>query len=404
MIGWHLPLHYRDLPHKVDGLPVLFAASVGRRISITLLSLFSPLYILGIARNLGFSLQTSIAIVIAYFLVLFLAKVLIFPLTENLGIRIGFRGMLLFSGLPFLLFIPTLVLAESLPMLIIPAGIFWGLHAGIFWWGYHGFFIKAGRAISFGEELGAATALETLAMVVSPVGGALVIERFGFASVFWLAGLIFLFSLALLIPASERKPKVDIEIAEVLGLIKKHWRMALAYVGNGAESSIYTSVWPLFLFLVVGSTLGVGGIVSIAILVAAVLNFLVGVWVDKKGEREMILFGTPILAFSWFVRVLGRSPLLFVAADALWRFAEGMVYLPLNVLSYEKALEGSTNRAMMFRELSINGGVLLILLILMIWVLLGLDLVWIFPLTALFSLLPLIPVMAGRIHQHRKPI
>lgn len=397
MIGWHLPIHTRHLPHKIDGLPVLFASSVLRRVSVTLLGLFSPIYILGIGRELGLSLQFSVAIVFLYFFLLFSAKLLTIPLAENLSLRYGFNGILLLSGIPFLIFIPLLVWSATLPWLVIPAAVFWGVHNGLFWWGYHGFFVKAGKLISFGEELGAATVFETVAMVITPITGALFAQKFGFSSLFWLAGLIFLFSLSLLVPASQRRPHTDVKLKEVIKLILTYKKAALAYTGNGTEAIWYTTVWPLFLFLTFGSVLRVGGIVSLAFLLAAFMTFLVGVWVDKVGEKRVVAFGSPLLSISWVMRALGQGPALFVVADGLWRFAEGMVQLPLNSLTYKKALEGSTDRAIMFRELSWVLGPVLAMPLLGVWVLLGLPLSWTFFLAAGFALLPLVWVRSKKV-------
>ena len=67
--------------------------------------------------------------------------------------------------------------------------------------------------------------------------------------------------------------------------------MAIAYVGYGAESSVLGTVWPLFLFIILGKTLEVGGVISGAILAAAVMSLAVGTWIDKrglKGEKQLV--------------------------------------------------------------------------------------------------------------------
>lgn len=392
MIGWHLPIHHRHIPHKVDGLPALFAASVTRRASMTLLGLFSPLYVLELSQREGFSLKASISIVLFYFFLIFLAKLVSIPPAENLGLRYGFRGTLLLSGIPFLFFIPILVWSNTTPWLIIPAALLWGIHNGFFWWGYHGFFVKAGNAISFGEEIGVATVFETIAMVITPFFGALLAEKFGFSVLFWLAGLFFLFSLALMVSASERRPKTDVRVSSIIKLLLRHKNATLSYLGNGVEAAAYLAVWPIFIFLTLGTALNVGGVVSASVIIAAAMTFLVGIWVDKRGEKEMISVGAPLLAFSWIMRMLGSTRPLFIASDSLWRFAEGMVSLPLNVITYKKALEGATDRAIMFRELAINLGPVIILPIFILMVLAGLNLAWTFVLAAVFSLLPLLAI------------
>lgn len=382
------PLHYRHLPHPVDDLPVLFASSLARRVSVVFLSLFSPIYLFQIFSSRALPLKFALTLVLTYFFLVFLAKLFTLSFAENLGLKIGYRGILLFSGLPFLLFIPFLIKIDQFPLLFIPAALSLGAHGGLFWWGYHGFFIKSGKAPAFGQELGTTAGLDTLAQFASPLLGAFIITQLGFNFLFWLSGLIFLFSLALLIPTSEKKPHADIKLKQTIQLILAHKVISLAYFGHSSSSAWYSSIWPLFIFLVLGTTLGVGEVVSASVIIAALITFLVGLQTDKGQGKKIISFGSPLLSFSWVLRFLGQNPLLFVVADSLWRFADGMVGLPLNVLTYHKALESSSGQAIMFRELILVIGQLFSLSLLILWVLLGLDLALSFLLAAAFALLP----------------
>lgn len=391
MIGWHSRIHHRHVPPRVDGIGILFTSAVLRRVGITFL-VFSPLYILEVAERTGLSQSSGLGLALSFFALLFLSKLLFLPLAEALGDRFGFRTTLIFSGIPTLLFIPSLVLSRSSLQLLFLSAVFWGAHTSLFWWGYHGFFIKTGKPQAFGKEMGVAKMLDTLAMISSPILGALIVSFFGFAALFWAAGLMLVLAIGLLVPAAEHRPERTTSLREVVSLVSSHKPIALAYIGNAAEVSAQSSIWPLFLFLTLGSVVGVGGVFSAAVLIAAVLTFLIGAWVDgngEKGERKLILMGAPLASFAWAVRALSKSLPLLVLADAAYRFIDTMISIPLDVLTYHKGLKGGSDRAILFREISMNAGASLFNGTLAAWLFFGGGLSGAMLLTAGVALLPL---------------
>ena len=288
----------------------------------------------------------------------------------------------------------SLLYASSWPLLFVPSAILWGAHAGFFWWGYHGYFIKEGDRRHFVRSIGEAGLLQTAASVFSPLLGALIASLFGFSILFLLAGVFMLFTLLILGRDHDRRQRRDIKFQEVFDLVKTHPSISLAYIGSSAEGILYSVAWPLFLFLFFGQVMSLGIIVSSASLIAALFALIVGSWVDKQGERRVVSSGVPLVFASWILRLLGRSLGFFIAADSLWNFGQRMIGLPLNALTYKKAIEGkSTGRAILFRETTLTIGSVFSLLLLLLWVSLGGCLSGAFVLAALFSLFPLIAVI-----------
>ncbi|MDO8503958.1 MAG: MFS transporter [bacterium] len=391
--NFHYQLAHR---HKIDGLPILFVSHMVRQVAFVFLGLFSPLYIFELAKGNGLTTSSALAGTFFFFWITFLVKLIGLPLAENLSVRFGFKSTILLSGVPFFVFLPLLVLGAGNPILLLPAAIIWGLYDATFWWGYHGFFVRAGDPSSYGREMGILNILSTIIVVISPILGALVVDAFGFSALFLVAGVAMALSLFLILPAAEHKPRIDITLAGTLKVMWEHKNMALAYVGYGAESSVLGTVWPLFLFIILGKTLEVGGVISGATLAAAVMGLAIGTWVDKrglKGEKQLVSLGAPLIAATWFIRAFSRSVPALVGIDAVYRFVGQLVWLPLDLLSYRKATEGGgVNQAMMFRQIGITVGPIIITGILIFWVLLGGSLSTFFILTAVVALLPLLAV------------
>lgn len=382
---------------KKDLMHLFWGASI-RRVAQTFLALFSPIYVYQVATRLGNDQKTAILYVVLYIFIVLVFKFISMVYAENLSQRIGFKHTVWVSSLPFFLLIPALILAAGNFYLFFIAAFLWGIHSGLYWWGYHGYFIKSGETEAYGQGIGEAKFLDTLAIVMTPIIGAVVTETFGFYSTFILAGIFMLVAILVLGRKNDVAQKRDVKLSEVFSLIKNHKSVSLAYVGLQAEFTFYTVVWPLFLFLLFGRVISLGIIVSAASLVAAIVGVGIGKMVDKKGERKVVSIGAPLLAASWLVRVVNTSLPNFIFADSLRNFGERMVSLPLTELTYKKAIEGGSGRAILFRETTFLIGGALALFAIAIWIYLGGSLLSSFLFVIVFGALPLIAVFKRRLH------
>lgn len=396
MIGWHLPLNLNFFYTKGE-LKHLFLSGVARRITLILLALFSPVYIFQSAVALGATQSQAIIYVLSYFLLVYLTKIISLSISEDLSRRIGFKGTIWASSFPFFLFIPSIVFAAKYPILFLAAGILWGIHAGLFWWGYHGYFIKTGEKKHFGHSIGEAKFLETLAGVLTPFVGAILISLFGFSALFIFAGFVMVASLALLGKDHDKRQKRDIKFISVVKLLFTHKSITLAYAGTGAETVIYMFIWPIFLFLFFGQVVSLGIVVSLSSLIAALFALGVGDKVDRQGERKIVGVGSPLLFISWIIRTIKSSTPFFILADSVWNFGQRMVVLPLIALSYKKALEAESAKAILFREMAITLGQLASFLTIIAWIAIGGSISGSFVIAAIFSLFPLVSVFKRRI-------
>lgn len=389
----------RQIAHSADfhlpqtgtnGIASVIAIVTLRRSAVELLGLFSPLYVLGITQNIGYSLRIGILTVIGFFSLIFLTKLLAMPLAENASFRLGYRRTLILSVIPFFLFVGLLAFSQDWPNLLILVAIFWGIHAALFWFGYHGLFVKRADHDQFGKQTGISQALYIVVGATSPILGGLIILKFGYQALFLVAGAIFTLGIMVALLSGEIKPHRDAKIVNVLKLFQTHKRTVTAYFGWGLESSIYGTIWPIFLFLLVGKILSFGGIIAAAVLLASVITYLIGLVVDKMGEKNIISLGSLIGFLTWILRAWARIPIAIVGIDGFYRVTEQMLTVPLNVLSYKKAVGGGTGQALYFREISIAFGEIISLLLAGILVFFGFSLWTIFILASLGALAPIL--------------
>lgn len=378
-------------------LSKLFFAGIARRVAISFLSFFSAVFIYQLYVDGGFTQRNAMYIVLLFYILLVAFKQAFLSVSEDLSQKIGFTGTMRLSFIPFVILILSLIFAESYPSLVFVAGIAWGIHAGLFWWGYHGYFIKKADSSHFGEGLGESEMLKTVVTIIAPVLGAVVIDVFGFQVAFLLSGLAMLVGVITLGDDKEVKQKHDIKYKDAIGLIFKHKSVAAAYFANGAEAVIYTVIWSLFLYFFFNGVLGMGIVVSISLFLSAIFAIFIGKKIDKSGERKVLAVGSPLFSLSWIMRIFASNPFSFILSDGLRNFSDKMVSLPLMELSYKKGVEDYTSKAILFREIAIGFGALVALLVVFVFISLGLWFVEIFVLTAVLILLPLIPIFSKKI-------
>lgn len=387
-------------PIRSDGVGSVIIVVTLRRMAVELLGLFSPLYILGVVQSRGFSIQNSVLVVIGYFLLIYIAKLVTMPLAENTSFKLGYRRTLVLSIIPFFLFLGLLAISQSYPLLLVLVSIFWGIHAAFFWFGYHGLFAKRGDQEHFGKQTGLSQALYILVGVVTPILGGLMVINFGYQILFLSAGAILTLAVMIALLSKEIRPLHDARVANVFKLFKTHKKVVVSYFGWGLESSLYGAIWPVFLFLLVGRILVFGEIISAAVLVAAVITYLIGLVVDEAGMRMIISLGAIVGFFTWIVRIFARLPLMIVGVDGFYRVTEQMLHIPFLVRSYQKAIEGGTSQSLYFMEILLGLGAVTGLLLVGILVFSGLPLWTIFLLASLGNLAPLL-IAGGQVNEKK---
>jgi MFS family permease len=390
----HTKLLYRPRGRLIR----LFLAGVGRKVAITFLSIFSPLYIYQLYTRLGSSFKQAVLLVTFYFLLIYLTKIITIAFAEDLSRKIGFKKTMWFSAAPFTGLILSLVLSQFLPWLVFPGAIFWGMHAGLFWWGYHGYFVKTGDYEHFGEGIGEADLIQTLAASLTPIIGAIATSFLGFMAPFILSAVFMLLGLILLGTKKDTKQHHDVKVKEVLSLMWNRKLVSASYASFQADTSIYLIIWPLFLFLFFKSVISLGEIISISAFIAGILGIVAGRFVDKKGENKVVGAGSILLFFSWITKFFGRAASYFVGSEITRYFGFKFVDVSFGELSYKKATEKWFAHAMLFREFSFSIGGIFAVLIVATMVYFGFSLSTVFVAAAFITLTPLLAVLKGKIH------
>src|SRR4030043_1291713 len=364
-----------DLIYKPSGhILSLFWSSAARSIAQKFILVFSSVYVYQTFSNIGYDYKKSILLVSLFFALFLVSKLLFLSLAENISRFTGFKGVIWLSAIPFALYIPAIIYAETNPFFFFLAAVLYGMQSAFYWWGYHGYFIKEGDRKHYGGGIGGGEFINTLANITAPLLGGLLIKSNGFPLLYTLAGLFMFLSLILLGRGNDQRQKNDIAFFDVIRLIIKHKDVSSAYIGVGMEGELYVIVWPLFVFLLFGSVVSLGIIVTLSTLFAAMIGVFVGNRIDKKGERNVVAISSPLLSFSWLLKSVSLSLPILVTADSIRNFGEKILSISLIEQTYKKASEAETAKAILFRELAMIIGGFLCVFLAVIVTLLGFDL------------------------------
>ncbi len=394
MIIWFYT-HFVDLYKPNNDLFRLFLSSVSRRVSQTLVSVFSSVYIYKLLIDRGYESRIGVVSVLLFHCIIYLTKLVTMFIAENYSLKYGLKNAIKFSFFPFLISIACIIFANQNIYLILLSAFFWGIHAGFYWLGFHGYFVKAADINHFGRSIGQVELLQTIAAILSPVGGAFVVGLFGFNSLFAMAVVFMVVAILLLRGTAEYKHKTDVTINELLKSIKRHYKIYLAYIGGGVEAAAYLIIWPLFLYLILEGVVKMGITMSAAVTLAAVFGLVTGDITDKKGEKKLIYLGVPLVTSSWLIKSFLSLIPVYVLSDSLWSFGQKMVALPLGALTYKKASEKKAAEAIIFRETGLNLGALVGFFILILVYYFTESFRLVFFVVALISLLPLLSLTLG---------
>jgi MFS family permease len=237
-----------------------------------------------------------------------------------------------------------------------------------------------------GREFGVVYAIISISHIVGPFLGGFLSQNFGLTATFVTASIIHCCSIIPLFKVKESFiPKVY-QYKETWKLYKQFPKKFLGYLGFGEELLVLT-IWPIFIFIVVGDYEKIGFIATIASVSAAVLAIIIGRITDQYTKRMLIKMGAFFGSLAWLLRLIPATLWTVFAQDTFSRTSKEMSFIPISTVTYLRAENTHVVPYAVFFEQSLSVGKLLACILgIAIFALTG-SFVALFILGALFSLL-----------------
>lgn len=375
----------------------LYLSHTMRHFSTAIIGIFLPIYIYNLSQNYPIFSSSTVINGVCWVLVYFLLRslsTLIFTYTIGgtfMFSTLRLKRAIIVSYITLITELTVLLLAEHNLYLVLLAGLLAGLNVTTYWIPYHKFFVNKMQDVDghYGKKTGVRMSLERVCSAIAPFIGGIVIYYIGFNALFLISILLLFFaSIPILYSISEGSHTTHdtLKITHNYLLNKKYIRTTLAFGCEGMESVIYAIFWPVLLYVVLNNFVELGLLNSVSLLLSSVSMIMVGKLVDKYGHKTVHLFGVTLNALMYLPRVLFTNAYFFYVLDIADRFNAALYSVPNMTQTYEKAYRNNASDYIIYREMVIHYGILLLCCLLLTVLPLVGAWRWVFGVAALLSL------------------
>jgi len=313
-----------DLHRYFDGMQAFYLNASLRSLAVSLISIFTPVFIYSEGLLLWGSSRYALAGVALFYLVFRLTALLsALPLSRVIE-KIGFRRSVVVSMVFMILYLISLMFAPIYVWLLLLAPIFFGLSVPLYWVSRDSAICQDGNKANLGRQMSILIAGEQVAGLAGPFVAGVIITSLGYQFLYGVALSILMVSIVPLfsLPHHVHKNGASLRGFYLWLTNTRYFHQAVGVVGKTVDDYGLAIVWPLAIYLL-GIKIGViGGIFSLVALLAVLVRIIVGKLFDKLRTRgdfsDEILHSIAVIATSliWMVRLFVSSVGGILGVDA----------------------------------------------------------------------------------------
>lgn len=217
----------------------------------------------------------------------------------------GTKTAIMISFLGKMFQILGLKLAFFSPWWLILAMFGFGLNVAFFFNSYHTLFAKNIGMKHVGEDVGLINFLIQVASVIAPTIAGVIIVISGYDALFLIGLALCMLGLAITNFMGTVMPKHAPNFKEFVAWLKTPLfaQKAASFAGRYFNDAAI-ALWPLYVFLILGSANKVGFLYSLSLFLAMILTFVTGFYLDhrKKTNKPFMVSGS-LLSMLWLLRM-----------------------------------------------------------------------------------------------------
>ncbi len=360
----HLHLHTPFsalLPHQVNhSVKELFLATSILGFAVSAALLFEPIFL----YTIGYSLQR----ILLYYVIMYAVYLLLVPFGARFALRHGVeRAILLGSTILIFYFIALFGIAWQ-PLLFFLAPLLAALHKTFYWVSFHADFARSMNQREAGREIGGLAVLVNTTSMFGPLAGGALAATLGFPALFIIvAALILLSNLPLLRLAARPDAAATFSYTGAFRRLfaSGNRRRTIAALGYG-EDFLAMTIWPIFTFLIVQGSVGVGLISTFAAVLTSVILLYIGRLTDLRNRAAVLTAGAALKVLAWLARIPVATGLQAFLADTLSRVGSGSTEYPLLSDTYTRAQERGLMETVVHYEMALVVGKLVTMVLVLV--------------------------------------
>ena len=354
------------------GLTGLYWTNAIRDIGLALVNIFIPIYLY---RQFG-NISLVFIFLAAYHLSVVLSAYPVARVIRKIGL--DYSGVL--GGLLKIGFFILLLASKTNPWLIWPAAWVWGLGV-LFTWLVHHYYLAAGGGAThfFGQKVATITLIDRWLLSLIPIAGGVMLDWGGFQLTFMVAAVFLGISGLPLLFDKFNKKNMQVDLRDTLkGVVDPTTRSIwLALFAAGVTTEVVSTVWPIYLFLLIKNYTVIGMIQTGGLLLASMAL----VWLGRKVDHHSWRWQRPAIfinAANLLFRGLVISGMGLFLMESLYQLVSLFVWVPFDANVYELAVRDRRLEFFVRREWMLHLGGLISSLVLAVGFALGAPWQWMF--------------------------
>jgi len=317
-----------------------------RSFALSMISIFIPIYLL--------KLNYSLTSVFIFYAILNLTHALFTLPAAKISSKFGFKHSILFSIPLLITFFILLFTLEIYGWPLYLLAIIFGLNNSLFWIGYHVDFSRFSKKKHRGEEIGFARIFSSVFSMIGPLIGGVVLAFISFQFLFIAVSFLLFVSIAPLFFSKDIHNPVNFSTKQIF--TDQKLKDYLSFAGHGIETGLATIIWPIFIFFsILNNFTSLGFIAAISSFSSLIFVLIIGKFSDKK-RRLVLKIGAFFNAVIWGIKTFAKTFLHVFILDFFHGMTRTAVSVPFDALSYDKANKSNIVEFIVFREILIQIG------------------------------------------------
>lgn len=249
-----------------------------RTVAISLFAIYIPIFF--------YERGESATNIFMYFFIAYLVEAAFEVFSTILYREIGLKKTII-GSIPILILYLWMVATLSTydwPLWLL--GLVVGISLAFFWQPYQYMFSKYKSKEKTSRQVSARVSAVAILTAVTPLLGGYIIERFGSSYLLLLAIVLLVLASLLFSLGKDTRVSESFDVRQIK--IAQHKKEIIAYMGYTLEETAAYTLWPFFVFLLVGSYKTVGGLMTITLGLTVIVTLAVGKLSDS-GKRTMFI-------------------------------------------------------------------------------------------------------------------
>lgn len=294
--------HLLTNKEKRRGFLGLYFGRVVMAISSGLLGVFLPIFLYNLFGG-------NVALVMGYYATACLAYLLLLAFGAQFLNRFGFRKALVLAsiaavGINVAYFFAT---KENMWLLLSISLFFVILFRLLFWIPFHTDFAIFTHTGKRGGQVGLMLSTITLVGVAGPMIAGYLIHAYSIQVLFFIAVVTYALGVIPFSMVPRTNENFSWSYARAWKELFKHKNRAVVWgsVAEGAEDTIGTLVWPIFIFLLLkGNYFQVGALSTFITGITVLFQFLFGHYLDRSlKHHELLKAGSILYSLGWILKI-----------------------------------------------------------------------------------------------------